>query len=52
MAGHKPGTKAPASGIYQTSKGGSQVALSRGNRFPPTSPGGSWVLKVPVKKSK
>ncbi len=44
-SGHKPGTKAPASGIYKSTTGGSEVALSRGNRFPPTKPGGSWVPK-------
>ena len=44
-SGHKPGTKAPASGIYRSTSGGTEIALSRGNRFPPTKAGTSWVPK-------
>ena len=51
-ASHKPGAKAPASGIYKPTKGGSEVALSRGNRFPPTKAGGSWVPKTLIRKGK
>lgn len=50
MAGHKPGSKAPASGIYRPTKGGTEIALSRGNRFPPTKAGGSWVAKQIIGK--
>ncbi len=50
--GNKPGTKAPTSGIYKPSGGGTEIALSRGNRFPPTKSGGGWVLTNPTKKSK
>jgi hypothetical protein len=42
-SGHKPGTKAPASGIYRPTKGGTEIALSRGRKFPPTKAGGTWV---------
>jgi hypothetical protein len=49
--GHKPGTKVPASGIYEPTKGGSDVALSKGNRFPPTKPGGTWVPKHLIAKT-
>jgi hypothetical protein len=49
--GHTPGSKAPASGIYKPTKGGSDVALSRGNRFPPTKQGGTWVPKQIITKS-
>ncbi|MFI5259826.1 MAG: hypothetical protein ACHQ01_09505 [Candidatus Limnocylindrales bacterium] len=49
-SGHKPGTKAPASGIYKPTKGGSDVALSKGNRFPPTAAGGTWEPKQLIAK--
>jgi hypothetical protein len=49
---HKPGEKAPASGIYKPTKGGTNVALSRGDRFPPTKPGGTWKPETIIKKSK
>lgn len=50
MAGTKPGTPAKQSGIYTPSKGGAEVAISKGDRLPPTKPGGTWTLKTPTKK--
>ena len=46
----KPGQKAPESGIYRPTKGGAEVALSKGDRVPPTEVGGGFVLKIPTKK--
>ena len=47
----KPGQVADQSGIYKPSKGGAEVAISNGDRMPPTKPGGTWTLKTPTKKS-
>jgi len=47
----KPGEKAPESGIYRPTKGGAEVALSEGNRVPPTVPGGGFVLVTPTKET-
>jgi len=46
----RPGQKAPVSGIYSPTKGGAEVAISKGDRVPPTKQGGGFVLKVPTKK--
>lgn len=46
----KPGQKAPDSGIYQPSNGGTQVALSEGDRVPPTVKGGTYKLVTPTQK--
>ena len=46
----KPGQKTPQSGIYQPSNGGTQVALSHGDRVPPTNKGGTYKLITPTKK--
>jgi hypothetical protein len=48
--GLRPGQITPQSGIYQPSKGGTQVAISKGDRVPPTKPGGTFHLVVPTKK--
>ena len=48
----KPGQKAPVSGIWKPTKGGAEVAISKGDRVPPTKPGGGFVLKTPTKKGK
>jgi hypothetical protein len=49
---HKPGEKAPQSGIYKPTKGGTKVAISKGDRFPPTVKGGSWTPDQLIVKSK
>jgi hypothetical protein len=46
----KPGNKAPVSGIYRPTKGGSEIAISKGDTVPPTKPGGGFILKTPTKK--
>lgn len=46
----KPGEKTPVSGIYRPTAGGTEVALSKGDRVPPTQPGGGFVLKTPTKR--
>jgi hypothetical protein len=46
----RPGQKTPISGIYRPTKGGAEVAISKGDRVPPTKPGGSFILKTPTKK--
>ncbi len=46
----KPGMVTPQSGIYRPNKGGAEVALSKGDRVPPTTPGGTFTLKTPTKK--
>jgi hypothetical protein len=46
----KPGNVTPTSGIYRPTKGGSEVALSKGDRVPPTKVGGGFVLKQPTNK--
>ncbi len=46
----KPGNVTPTSGIYQPSNGGTQVALSEGDRIPPTDKGGTYRLVQPTKK--
>jgi hypothetical protein len=48
--GHKPGAKAPASGIYRPTTGGTEIALSKGNRFPPIKAGGTLVAKHLIQK--
>lgn len=48
--GLKPGNVTPRSGIYTPSKGGAQVAISKGDRVPPTKPGGTFKLTTPTKK--
>ena len=51
MAGSlKPGNITPRSGIYTPSRGGAQVALSKGDRVPPTKVGGTFKLTTPTKK--
>jgi hypothetical protein len=53
MAGNvKPGNITPKSGIYTPSKGGAQVALSKGDRVPPTKPGGTFKLTTPTTHKK
>jgi hypothetical protein len=53
MAPQKPGEPADKSGIYKPTKGGgTEVAISKGDRLPPTVPGGKWVLKTPTQKGK
>jgi len=42
---YRPGQKAPRSGIYAPSSGGTMIALSRGARFPPPA---SWRLHFPT----
>jgi len=49
--GLKPGNVTPKSGIYTPSKGGAQVAISKGDRVPPTKPGGTFKLTTPTKKT-
>jgi hypothetical protein len=46
----KPGNVTPVSGIYTPTAGGKQVALSKGDRVPPTEPGGKFKLTTPTKK--
>lgn len=48
--GLKPGKVTPQSGIYRPSKGGAKVALSKGDRVPPTKKGGTFSLETPTKK--
>ncbi len=38
---YKPGQIVQASGIYET-VGGREAALSKGDRFPPTTAGATW----------
>lgn len=45
----KPGTVTPQSGIYKPTAGGAEVALSKGDRVPPTKAGSGYVLKTPTK---
>lgn len=47
----KPGMVTPQSGIYRPSTGGTEVALSKGDRVPPTKTGGTFTLKTPTKKT-
>ncbi len=47
----KPGQKTTVSGIYRPTKGGAEVAISKGDTVPPTKPGGGFVLKTPTKKA-
>ena len=47
----KPGQKTPVSGIYRPTKGGTEVAISKGDTVPPTKAGGGFVLKTPTKKT-
>lgn len=49
---NRPGEKAPVSGIYKPTDGGTEVALSKGDRVPPTTPGQGFVLKQPTKPGK
>jgi hypothetical protein len=49
---YKPGQKVPISGIWKPTAGGTPVAVSNGDRFPPTKPGTGWVLKTPAKPVK
>lgn len=46
----KPGQECPQSGLYEPSLGGTQIALSKGDRFPPTDAGSGWVLVQATKK--
>ena len=48
----KPGTVTPQSGIYKPTNGGTEVALSKGDRVPPPAPGHGFVLKTPTKIGK
>lgn len=48
--GLKPGMVTLKSGIYRPTKGGAEVAISKGDRVPPTKPGGTFILKTPTKK--
>lgn len=48
----KPGMKAPVSGIYKPTDGGTEVALSKDDRVPPTTPGKGFVLTTPTKQAK
>ncbi len=43
-----PGQKAPESGIWRPTDGGTPVAISKGDRFPPTAPGNGYVIKTPT----
>jgi len=52
MANQKPGQKAGTSGIYSPSKGGAKVAISKGDRLPPTKTGGTWKLTTPANPKK
>jgi hypothetical protein len=47
---YKPGEIVQASGIYET-VGGRQAALSKGDRFPPTTAGASWKVVLLAKTS-
>jgi hypothetical protein len=49
--GLRPGKVTPTSGIYRPTAGGKEVALSKGDRVPPTSPGGTFILKTPTGKA-
>jgi hypothetical protein len=46
---NKPGKIVERSGIYEATKTGQQAALSKGDRFPPTTAGATWRLKVATK---
>jgi hypothetical protein len=48
-ASNRPGQKVPQSGIWTPTAGGTPIAVSKGDRFPPTKPGTGYVLKVPTK---
>jgi hypothetical protein len=48
----KPGQKVPVSGIWKPTLGGTPVAVSHDDRFPPTKPHGGWVLQTPAKPPK
>lgn len=41
---YRPGQVCPQSGIW-VDRDGTEIALSRGDRFPPTSIGGTWQLR-------
>jgi hypothetical protein len=45
---YKPGEIVQASGIYET-VGGRQAALSKGDRFPPTTAGATWKVVLLAK---
>lgn len=47
----KPGNVSPTSGIYRPTKGGAEVAISKGDRVPPTHKGGGFVLTRPTRKT-
>ncbi len=49
---YRPGEKAPKSGIYKPTDGGTEVAISQDDRFPPTTPGKGFTLKTPTKTGK
>lgn len=44
--------KVTVSGIYRPSKGGSEVALSKGDRVPPGSSGGGAFVKAASKEKR
>jgi len=46
----RPGMVTPQSGIYRPSKGGTKVAISKGDRVPPTKTGGTFILETPTTK--
>jgi len=48
----KPGQVTPVSGIYRPTLGGKEVAISQGDRVPPTKPGGKFLLVTPTKQTK
>lgn len=45
---YKPGEIVKASGIYET-VAGKQAALSKGDRFPPTTAGATWKVVLLAK---
>jgi hypothetical protein len=44
--------RVPMSGIYKPTKGGGEIALSKGDRIPPAKAGSSFRLNTPEKKKK
>jgi hypothetical protein len=44
-----PGTKAPSSGQYRPTRGGSEVTVPKGHRLPPGPKGTVWKNVDPTK---
>jgi hypothetical protein len=46
--GHRPGQIVPESGVYRSSNG-TEAALRRGHRFPPSDRGATWETVLLIK---